>query len=144
MKVITARYSWRAIFPFADTRISCALPYRADVSTYDPTDVRSVEREKDEQDTRDRLAREVEDADWKWLMASKRGRRVVWRMLEQSGVFRLSFNTNALSMAFAEGNRNYGNRVLGKIHELCPELYPTMVKENTNGSRDGDAGTKSN
>jgi hypothetical protein len=37
-----------------------------------------------------------------------------------------------MSMAFAEGNRNYGLRALNLIHSLCPELYPTMTKENTN------------
>jgi hypothetical protein len=117
------------------------------VSSYDrdPIDLRSQEEAKAEQAKRERLAQEVEDGDWKWLMDNKRGRRIVWRLLELSGVFRLSFNTNAMSMAFAEGNRNFGNRTLSKIHALCPELYPVMVKENTNASRDGHGnGDKSN
>ena len=41
---------------------------------------------------------------------SKRGRRIVWRFLERAGVYRLSFNTNAMAMAFAEGN---GTRACG-------------------------------
>ena len=94
-------------------------------------------------DLRNRLAKENEEADLKWLMGSKRGRRVVWRLLDQSGVFRLSFNTNAMQMAFAEGNRNYGNRTLAMIHALCPELYPQMVKENTN-DRNADDGSSRN
>jgi len=65
-------------------------------------------------------------------MSSKRGRRILWRLLDRAGVFRLSFNTNAMAMAFAEGNRNEGLRYLALIHTLCPELYPTMVKEATN------------
>ena len=108
---------------------------------YDPLDLRGQERQKQERETRDRLSRETEEADIKWLMSSKRGRRVIWRLLDQVGVFRLSFNTNAMSMAFAEGNRNYGLRILALIHTLCPELYPTMIKEQSN-DRDADDGSR--
>jgi hypothetical protein len=101
------------------------------VSSYDPTDLRGQETIKADKAAKDRLAKEVEDSDLKWLMSNKRGRRIVWRLLEQSGVFRLSFNTNAMTMAFAEGNRNFGNRTLAQIHSLCPELYPVLVKENS-------------
>jgi hypothetical protein len=110
---------------------------------FDPIDIRAQEKAKTDREVRDRLAKENEEADLKWLMGSKRGRRVVWRLLDQSGVFRLSFNTNAMQMAFAEGNRNYGNRTLAMIHALCPELYPQMVKENTN-DRNADDGSSRN
>ena len=99
------------------------------MSNYDPLDLRGQERTESDKKLRDRLSRETEEGDLKWLMSSKRGRRVVWRLLDQSGVFRLSFNTNAMQMAFAEGNRNFGNRTLSLIHSHCPELYPQMVKE---------------
>jgi hypothetical protein len=91
-------------------------------------------------EARKRIAREVEEGDWKWLMSSKRGRRIVWRLLEQARVFHATFNTNALVMAFNEGNRNYGTMILTAIHTFCPELYPVMVRENTkekNGDGDG-------
>lgn len=78
---------------------------------------------------RERQLTALEVADLLWLMGSKRGRRIVWRLLEEAGVFRTSFNTNALLMAFAEGTRNYGLRVLGLIHSHCPELYAPMLKE---------------
>ena len=39
------------------------------------------------------------------------------------------FHTNAMTMAFNEGNRNNGNRVLELVHRVCPELYPVMVRE---------------
>jgi hypothetical protein len=110
---------------------------------FDPIDIRAQEKAKSDREVRERLAKENEEADLKWLMGSKRGRRVVWRLLDQSGVFRLSFNTNAMQMAFAEGNRNYGNRTLAMIHALCPELYPQMVKENTN-DRNADDGSSRN
>jgi hypothetical protein len=46
-------------------------------------------------------------------------------------VVRLSFNQNAMSMAFAEGCKNEGTRTVGMIHAHCPEMYAVMVKENT-------------
>lgn len=100
------------------------------MSNYDPLDLRGQEATKADKDLVEKLEVEAESADVKWLMGSKRGRRIVWRLLDQCGVFRLTFNPNAMQMAFAEGNRNFGNRMLTIIHSLCPELYPTMVKEN--------------
>ena len=112
------------------------------MSNYDPLDINSQERTKADADQRSHLARDTEEADLKWLMGSKRGRRIVWRLLDRAGVFRLSFNTNAMQMAFAEGNRNEGLRVLAQIHALCPELYPVMVKEQVNDNRNPDDGSR--
>ena len=113
------------------------------MSNHDPLDIHSQARSKEKRDTRDRLARETEEGDIKWLMGSRRGRRIVWRLLEQAGVFRASFNTKAMAMAFAEGNKNGGLRLLSQIHALCPELYPTMVRE-ANEQRDIDDGNRAN
>lgn len=102
------------------------------MSSFDPLDIRGQERVKEEAHQRDRLAQVNEAEDFKWLMGSKRGRRIVWRLLDRAGVFRLSFNTNSMAMAFAEGNRNEGLRIMTQIHTLCPELYSVMTKENAN------------
>ena len=109
------------------------------MSNYDPLDIRGQERTKAERDLREKLSKDIEESDIKWLMSSKRGRRFLWRHLDQAGVFRLSFNTNAMAMAFAEGNRNFGLRTLDMIHSLCPELYPTMVKEHNGRHTDNDS-----
>ena len=112
------------------------------MSNYDPLDLCSQDRSKAERELRERLARENEEADLKWLMGNKRGRRVIWRLMDQAGVFRSSFNTNAMAMSFAEGHRNYGLRILGMIHTQCPELYPTMMKEQTADERTNDDGSR--
>jgi hypothetical protein len=109
---------------------------------YDPTDLRGQQEGKQEAEAAERLARETEIADLKWLMSSKRGRRFVWRLLEMSGPFRMSFNTNAMQMAFNEGSRNLGNRLFNEVMTLCPEMYPVMAKEQQN-DRDGN-GKQSN
>jgi hypothetical protein len=115
--------------PSADTRNAKEQMYVGRVSTYDPTDLRGQEREREEQESRKRLEQEISDADLKWVMGRERGRRFVWRVLEKSGVFRTSFSTNALQMAFNEGQRNIGLPILDDISALCPELHQVMVKE---------------
>jgi len=114
------------------------------VNPYDPTDLRGQEVSREDEANRRRLAAESEELDVKWLMGSKRGRRILWRLLEQAGVFRLSFNTNAMQMAFNEGNRNFGNRTLALVHKTCPELFATMFKESNDGSRSAGDGNTSN
>lgn len=114
------------------------------MSTYDPIDLQGQEREKAEEQAKKRNLQKDEDDDFKWLMSSKRGRAIVWRLLEQAGVFRISFNSNSMQMAFNEGTRNYGNKILNMIHTLCPELYPTMLREATNGRHDDGNADHSN
>ena len=114
------------------------------MSNYDPLDLRGQERAKAQRELRERLDRENEQADLKWLMGSKRGRRVVWRLLDSAGVFRTSFNTNAMSMAFAEGGRNQGLRLLAMVHALCPEQYPAMMKEQSTNDGTNDDGSSRN
>lgn len=105
---------------------------------HDPTDLRGQQEDKREAEAQERVARETEIADLKWLMSSPRGRRIMWRLLEMSGPFRMSFDTNAMRMAFNEGNRNLGNRLFHEVMTLCPELYPVMAKEQQDGDRDGN------
>ncbi|MFI9652833.1 Bbp19 family protein [Guyparkeria halopsychrophila] len=108
------------------------------MSEFDPTDIPAQDRDQRDKELRGRLARETEDADLKWLMESRQGRRIAWRILDRAGVFRLSFDTEPLVMAFREGARNEGLRVLARIHELCPDRYPQMMREMTDDDRDTD------
>lgn len=120
------------------------------LTSYDPTDLRGQDKDKQEANARKRVVRETEIADVKWLMSSKKGRRFLWRLLELSGPFRLSFNSNSMTMAFNEGNRNLGNQLFSEVMTLCPEMYPVMVreqqevKEQQDGKRDGSGDTQSN
>lgn len=94
-----------------------------------PYDLQRTEVAQRERQNKAQAERQVEADDIRRLMSSKWGRRFVWRLLDAAGVFKLSFNTNAMTMAFNEGNRNYGNRLLADITSLCPERYMEMLKE---------------
>ena len=114
------------------------------MSEYNPLDFKGQQKSKDNKKSDERIDRQNEESDIKWLMSSKRGRRFIWRLLEMAGVFRSSFNTNAMTMSFSEGNRNYGLVLLNKLHALCPELYPTMIKEQKNVRNIADDGSQPN
>lgn len=97
-----------------------------------PTDTAAQEAHREELKLRAQLAARTEVDDIKWLMSSKRGRRIVHRVLEGAGVYRISFHTNALQMAFNEGNRNQGNALLAMVTTHCPERYIDLLNEAKN------------
>jgi len=108
--------------------------------TIDRPSIDEADRVADEERKLHRkLAREVEDADIRWLMSSKKGRRIVWRLLEQSELFAQEFRPDGLWLAFAAGRRHFGGTVLEQIHALCPELWPVMVKEQKHDRTDDAA-----
>lgn len=78
-----------------------------------------------------RKARQVVD-DLKWLMAHKQGRRVAYKLLADTGVFRNPFNHSGSVTAFNCGQMNVGQRFLAEIMEHAPESYTTMCKEQRN------------
>jgi hypothetical protein len=101
------------------------------MTEFDPTDIQQQEAAReDAQAAANRVAKQ-EAADFLWLMNDPRGRRIVWRQLAASRVFHSSFDPTAMNMAFNEGRRAEGLRLLGQVHSLCPDLYPTMMKENS-------------
>jgi hypothetical protein len=90
--------------------------------------------ETDEQTTASvelkRLYREQEVSDFKWLMAHKQGRRVMWRLLGMTGLFRNPYIAGDDSGThFRCGEQNVGQQLMAEIHGLCPEHYHTMTKE---------------
>ncbi len=73
-----------------------------------------------------------DSADFQWLMSDERGRRYVWRLLEQCGVYRSSFTGNSETF-YREGMRNIGLILVKDCHQHCPDQYQKMVLENSDG-----------
>ena len=85
-----------------------------------------------QEDRKARLENEVkgEIGDIVWLMNNgKRGRRIVRRLLDQAGVYQLSYTGEALSTAFNEGRRNHGLRLMDLVTTHCPEQYVLLLRE---------------
>ncbi len=96
---------------------------------HDPFDIEAAENAQLKTQDKERQAGRVEKDDLTWLTQTKRGRRFMARMLERAGVYQVSFDTNALKMAFNEGRRSEGLALTAKMLELCPENYRLMLVE---------------
>lgn len=73
------------------------------------------------------------------IMSSILGRQWAYEFLSQCHVFAASFNPNALSMAYNEGQRNIGLALMADIMAVCPEQYITMMREANDRDRAADA-----
>jgi hypothetical protein len=63
------------------------------------------------------------------LMAHAAGRRYVWDRLSAANIFTATFSTDALQMAFAEGNRNQGLQLLSDVMQACPDQFILAMRE---------------
>ena len=76
-----------------------------------------------------RLRRDNELNDLRLICDTEHGRRFIWRLLEQAGVWRSTYTGESLSAAFAEGKRNTGLMVFSDVMEACPDQYLVMANE---------------
>lgn len=74
-------------------------------------------------------ARRLEIEDIQWLMAGKQGRRLMWRLLAEAGVYRTSFNNSGSVTAFNEGKRQIGLILLGEVNDHAAQQFFVMLKE---------------
>ena len=96
---------------------------------FDPTDLAAQERAAARLAEEERLAVERARNELRWVMSTKQGRRFIYRQLSGAGIWKSSFDTDALRMAFAEGSRNGGLQLLSEIMETCPDRYTEMLTE---------------
>lgn len=73
------------------------------------------------------------------IMSVKAGRQWMLGKLEACHVFAPTFSTNGLQMAFAEGERNIGLKLLADIMVACPDHYILMMREQNERSATADA-----
>jgi hypothetical protein len=83
----------------------------------------------------DTLAQEA--LDLRAVMENRNGRAFVWKLLAQAGVFESVFAADPLTMAFKEGNRNQGLRLLNDINQICPRLL-NLAQEEAAARRDSE------
>lgn len=99
------------------------------MSHSDPLDIAAQQRERARKLDREKLDDQQEIDDLKWLMSDKRGRRYMHRLLRRANVWGSSFNSNAMTMAFWEGLRHEGLRMIDMLTTHCPDRYVEMLKE---------------
>jgi hypothetical protein len=105
---------------------------------YDPLDIDAQRDKRREKQKALTINREQEEADIRWLMGQKAGRRFINRLLALSGVYRSSFTGNSETF-FREGMCNVGLMVLADVQRLTPEEFVTMLKEHSNDGHDSSS-----
>ena len=78
------------------------------------------------------------------LMDDPAGRRWVRNTLAACHVWDTSFATNAMRMAFLEGERNQGLRLQAEIAEAAPDQFIEMLKEHGSERQRGADGAGGN
>lgn len=105
----------------------------------DPIDLRTQEEMAEAEARKQEFELRKEKDDIRWLMSHAAGRRIMWRLLETAGVYRLSFTGDYATTAFKEGARNMGLGLLAKLHTHCPDSYNKMVGERTAKTKEDEA-----
>lgn len=98
----------------------------------DPFDLDAVEKDRKEIEFERQRAINRIRLLLKNIMQEESGREFVFFMLDLSQCDTVSFNTNALTMAFNEGRRSYG---IDLKRLIDPELYQLMLKESYERTR---------
>lgn len=94
----------------------------------DPTDLKAQEAKAKARATQTEQVALKKVSDWKWLMSQARGRRLIWRLLEETGLYRSSFTGNSETF-FREGERNVGLKIVAILTTHCLEDYSKMMVE---------------
>jgi DUF1680 family protein len=85
------------------------------------------------------LAREL-NADFREVLRTTQGRRVLWEVLGIGGFFRNSFDPHSGQMSFNCGRQSVAEELMELINEANPEAFLTMMRESRereNGKPEG-------
>ena len=85
---------------------------------------KNKESKKEYKNRRDR-----EISDLQAVLKKPEGRRVVYKILCECGVFKASFALNSNTTAFNEGKRDIGLGLLAELDLAEPNVYSQMLKE---------------
>jgi len=76
--------------------------------------------------------------DLKDIMRVPQGRRFIWSILQDTGVFGNTFSPDPYTHAFNAGFRQYGVRLNSELVEEIPAFYDMMVQESRVGVADSN------
>ncbi len=90
--------------------------------------------ERKERDRAKQIAKDCRD-----VMELVCGRRLVYRLLDRAGIWRVSYAGDTNQTMFNEGQRNMGLALLDDLNRSCPDLYLTMMAEAQPAQGEDDA-----
>lgn len=98
------------------------------MSDKDPTNI-SEELARDALERADKTEREkLEAEDWRWLMSSARGRRIMAALRLECGANRSSFTGNSHTF-YLEGRRSIALHLDEQMYRHAPEAFIDLLKE---------------
>ncbi len=75
--------------------------------------------------------------DYRQVMSTPAGRRVLWAIMVTAKTFGTSFDDNPYRTAYNEGKRAVGQEIYADIMAYCPDMFLQAQKEfNTNVAQD--------
>lgn len=80
----------------------------------------------------------IDQLELRELMALPQFRRFIQRRLQSAGVLRSVYTDNAMRMAFAEGARNEGLKLLAELTAADAERCNQLLREHQTGEPDDD------
>lgn len=98
----------------------------------DPLDSLDTDDQAEADQAKAKRKAERDIKDLQWLMAHKQGRRIAFKLLADTGVFRNPFNHSGSVTAFNCGQMNVGQRFTAAVMGHAPEAYLQMLKEAKN------------
>lgn len=73
--------------------------------------------------------RELDDV--RAVLATKEGRRLLWRVMVHCSAFDSVFHENPLRMAHGSGKQDVGHFVMAEINAAQPDAFHTMMQESS-------------
>lgn len=92
------------------------------------------EERKAKADEVNRQKKQARDNDLRFVMSNEKGRRFIWSLLEEGGVFKSTFAIEPQLAAHNEGKRDMALRLLVHIQQDAPDKYLIMLKERLRGN----------
>lgn len=80
-----------------------------------------------------------EKNDYRFLVENRNGLRFLARLLDKCGVFKTSFHSDPLKMAFMEGQRNIGLEILSKCLDINEKFLYNIQLELENLKKEIDS-----
>ena len=105
---------------------------------FDPPDLEGNALAEKERQDEELTGLAIWESNVRWLMGNKRGRAFVFTILEDAKVFHSIFNSNALQMAHAAGQKDFAFRLLDVVNRRCPDHYTKMMQEHHEDGRTTD------
>jgi hypothetical protein len=108
-----------------------------------PADLEQTLAAADEVQRRTEAARDQLVIDFKWLMAHKQGRRIMWWLLSQCSAFHNARRQGANDTYFALGVQNVGQMLIAESLSIAPDQFFNMMKECNDDGKRPSSGSRS-